>query len=127
MRFLVTDQIHDEPGLAFSEATAVIASWWDNEADFNEIEDAEEREHVRSDMARFVDRRRRLRDLDSTTMTEQQIIARMVELFRDPALDDDDSAESAEFDCLESQLVEQVGEWRVSCILDRILVSIGEL
>jgi hypothetical protein len=126
MRFLVTDQIHDEPGLAFSEATAVIASWWDNEADFNEIEDAEEREHVRSDMARFVDRRRRLRDLDSTTMTEQQIIARMVELFRDPALDDDDSAESAEFDHLESQLIEQVGEWRVSCILDRVLVDIGE-
>jgi hypothetical protein len=126
MRFLVTDQIHDEPGLAFSEATAVIASWWDNEADFNEIEDAEEREHVRSDMARFVDRRRRLRDLDSTTMTEQQIIARMVELFRDPALDDDDSAESAEFDHLESQLIEQVGEWRVSCILDRVLIEIGE-
>jgi hypothetical protein len=59
-------------------------------------------------------------------MTEQQIIARMVELFRSSALDDDDSPESAEFDCLESQLVEQVGEWRVSCILDRILVAIGE-
>lgn len=60
-------------------------------------------------------------------MTEQQIIARMVELFRDPALDNDDSPESAEFDRLESQLVEQVGEWQVSCILDRILVEIGEL
>jgi hypothetical protein len=59
-------------------------------------------------------------------MTEQQIIARMVELFRDSALDDDDSAESAEFDHLESQLIEQVGEWRVSCILDRVLVEIGE-
>jgi hypothetical protein len=59
-------------------------------------------------------------------MTEQQIIARMVELFRDPALDDDDSAESAEFDHLESQLIEQVGEWRVSCILDRVLIEIGE-
>ena len=59
-------------------------------------------------------------------MKEQQIIARMVELFRDPALDDDDSAESAEFDHLESQLIEQVGEWRVSCILDRVLVEIGE-
>lgn len=60
-------------------------------------------------------------------MTENQIIARLVELFRDPAIDDDDSAESAEFDRLESQLVEQVGEWRVSCILDRVLVEIGEL
>lgn len=59
-------------------------------------------------------------------MTENQIIARLVELFRDPALDDDDSPESAEFDRLESQLIEQVGEWRVSCILDRILVSVGE-
>ena len=59
-------------------------------------------------------------------MSEQQIIARLVELFRDPALDDDASAESAEFDRLESQLVEQVGEWQVSCILDRILVEIGE-
>ena len=59
-------------------------------------------------------------------MTEKQIIARLVELFRDPALDDDDSLESAEFDRLESQLVEQVGEWRVSCILDRVLVDIGE-
>ena len=60
-------------------------------------------------------------------MTEQQIIARMVELFRDPALDDDASQESAEFDRLESQLVAQVGEWRVSCILDRILVDMAEL
>ena len=59
-------------------------------------------------------------------MSEQQIIARLVELFRDPALDDDASAESAEFDRLESQLAEQVGEWQVSCILDRILVEIGE-
>jgi hypothetical protein len=59
-------------------------------------------------------------------MTEQQIIARMVELFRDPALDDDDSTESVEFDHLESQLIEQVGEWRVSCILDRVLIEIGE-
>jgi hypothetical protein len=56
MRFLITDRITDEPGLTFSEATAVIASWWENAADFNEIEDAEEREHVRSDMARFVER-----------------------------------------------------------------------
>ena len=60
-------------------------------------------------------------------MSEQQIIARLVELFRDPALDDDDSQESAEFDLLESQLVEQVGEWRVSCILDRILIDMAEL
>jgi hypothetical protein len=59
-------------------------------------------------------------------MSQQQIIARLVELFRDPALDDDDSPESAEFDRLESQLVSQVGEWKVSCILDRILVAIGE-
>ena len=59
-------------------------------------------------------------------MTEYQIIARLVELFRDPALDDDDSPESAEFDRLESQLIEQVGEWRVSCILDRVLIEIGE-
>jgi hypothetical protein len=59
-------------------------------------------------------------------MSQQQIIARLVELFRDPALDDDDSPESAEFDRLESQLVAQVGEWKVSCILDRILVEIGE-
>ena len=60
-------------------------------------------------------------------MTEQQIIARMKELFRNPALDDDDSPESSEFDRLESQLVAQVGEWRVSCILDRILVDMAEL
>ena len=60
-------------------------------------------------------------------MTEKQIIARLVEIFRDPALDDDDSPESAEFDRLESHLVEQLGEWRVSCILDRVLVEIGEL
>lgn len=60
-------------------------------------------------------------------MTEQQLIARLVELFRNQALDDDDSPESAEFDRLESQLVEQVGEWRVSCILDRILVEMAEL
>lgn len=60
-------------------------------------------------------------------MSEQQLIARLVELFRNPALDDDDSPESAEFDRLESQLVEQVGEWRVSCILDRILVEMAEL
>ena len=59
-------------------------------------------------------------------MTEQQIIARMIELFRNPALDNDDSPESAEFDRLESQLVAQVGEWKVSCLLDRILVDIGE-
>ena len=59
-------------------------------------------------------------------MSEQQIIARLVELFRDPALDDDDSQESAEFDDLESQLVAQVGEWKVSCILDRILFEVGE-
>ena len=60
-------------------------------------------------------------------MSEQQIIARLAELFRSPALDDHNSPESAEFDRLQSQLVEQVGEWRVSCILDRILVDIGEL
>jgi len=60
-------------------------------------------------------------------MSQQQIIARLVELFRDPALDNDNSPESAEFDRLESQLVAQVGEWKVSCILDRILVEIGEL
>ena len=60
-------------------------------------------------------------------MSEQQIIARLVELFRDPALDNDDSPESAEFDRLESQLVAQVGEWRVSCILDRILIDMAEL
>ena len=60
-------------------------------------------------------------------MSEQQLIARLVELFRSPALDDDDSPEAAEFDRLESQLVEQVGEWRVSCILDRILVEMAEL
>ena len=60
-------------------------------------------------------------------MTEKQIIARLVEIFRDPALDDDDSPESAELDRLESHLVEQLGEWRVSCILDRVLVEIGEL
>jgi hypothetical protein len=59
-------------------------------------------------------------------MSEQQIITRMTELFHSPALDDDGSPESAEFDRLESQLVEQVGEWRVSCILDQILVDIGE-
>jgi len=59
-------------------------------------------------------------------MSQQQIIARLVELFRDPALDDDDSPESAEFDRLESQLVAQAGEWKASCILDRILVEIGE-
>lgn len=59
-------------------------------------------------------------------MSEQQIIARMIELFRDPALDNDNSPESAEFDRLQSQLVEQVGEWRVSCILDRILFEVGE-
>ena len=60
-------------------------------------------------------------------MSEQQIIARLVELFRDPALDNDDSPESAEFDRLQSQLVAQVGEWRVSCILDRILIDMAEL
>ena len=59
-------------------------------------------------------------------MSQQQIIARLVELFRDPALDDDSSQESAEFDRLQSQLVAQVGEWKVSCILDRILFEIGE-
>lgn len=59
-------------------------------------------------------------------MSQQQIIARLVELFRNAALDDDSSPESAEFDLLESQLVQQVGEWRASCILDRILVEIGE-
>ena len=59
-------------------------------------------------------------------MSEQQIIARLVELFRDPALDNDDSPESAEFDRLQSQLVAQVGEWRVSCILDRILIDMAE-
>ena len=60
-------------------------------------------------------------------MSEQQIIARLVELFRNPALDNDDSPESSEFDRLESQLVAQVGEWRVSCILDRILIDMAEL
>jgi len=59
-------------------------------------------------------------------MSEQQLIARLVELFRSPALDDDDSPEAAEFDRLESQLVSLVGEWRVSCILDRILIEMGE-
>lgn len=59
-------------------------------------------------------------------MSEQQIIARLVELFCSPALDNDGSPESEEFDRLESHLVEQVGEWRVSCILDQILVDIGE-
>ena len=60
-------------------------------------------------------------------MSQQQIIARLVELFRDPALDDDDSFESAEFDRLQSQLIARLGEWKWSCILDRILVEMGEL
>jgi len=56
-------------------------------------------------------------------MTEKQIIARLVELFRDPALDDDDSVESAEFDRLESQLIASIGEWEFSKVLDRILAD----
>jgi hypothetical protein len=56
-------------------------------------------------------------------MTEQQIIARMVELFRDPALDDDDSAESAEFDCLESQLVWQVDTEDPQAWVDAIILA----
>jgi hypothetical protein len=56
-------------------------------------------------------------------MTEKQIIARLVELFRSPALDNDDSPESAEFDRLESQLVSASGGYRAFWIASWLVLA----
>ena len=55
----------------------------------------------------------------------QLLISRLAELLKSDAIDTDPAVQ-AEFDCIESQLIELIGEWRVSCILDRVLVEIGE-
>lgn len=60
-------------------------------------------------------------------MSEQQIIARLVELFRDPALDNDDSPESQEFDRLEAEFVARFGESEFTFALDRLLGHLMEL
>lgn len=58
-------------------------------------------------------------------MSEQQIITRLVELFHSPALDNDGSPESAEFERLEAEYLKRFGEWQFSVALDKILHDIA--
>lgn len=60
-------------------------------------------------------------------MTKQQIIARLTELFHNPALDRNDSPESAEFDRLEAAYIARYGEWKFSIALDKILANLVEM
>lgn len=58
------------------------------------------------------------------TMSKNEIIARMCELFKSSALDVDESPESQEFDRLEAEFVARFGESEFTFALDRLLAHV---
>ena len=59
-------------------------------------------------------------------MTKDEIIARMKYLLTCPEIDNEGSAEAAEFDRLEAEFLAQYGDWEFGIALDKILAVLHE-